>query len=447
MMDSGPSAREYRLRMLGRLQGRAIASVCLGLLAAAAAYFALHSFTLAMTETSALPIGDVYSFYAGDYFSYLDGHYSLWRLFAPHNEHPILTTRLVLFVDTIWFAASGKFGTVVSYVLVFVTATMMAYLAAPSNKWERVALVLVFLGLGCSTVQLDNLSIPFQIPFFFVHAFALATLIALWHGLEGRRWWYVVAFACDFGAVFSLGSGIFLVGSCVAMAVWARRIDKWFVIFFAFHLLLILLYVWLGGGRGSSPFPPSIARGVAFFLVFLGNFVVEWPIWALRVGAAVAAICAALFSWLTWRALFRGMRFGIESVSAAFAAFIVLEAIATGMSRAYLGVDYALSLKYTTPTLLLVAALFAFVWRVVPQPLGRVAALLALSSVLVAVNSEVFENGWRARNRVMDAIVDDINHGKISAEAPVYLGVNPDVFGTVISRFRELHLGPFRGTN
>jgi hypothetical protein len=454
MIDSALSALEYQLRILRRLQGWPIESVCLGLVAALAGYVALHSFLIVITETRALLLGDIYAFYYTDYFSYLDGYYSLWWLFQYHNEHLILTTRLVLFVDTIWFGASGKFAIIVSYVLVFVTSLMMAYLAATPNKWERTALALVFLGLGCSVIQLDNLSLPFQIQFFFVHAFALAALIALRRGLEGRRWWYVVAFACDFGAAFSLGTGVLVGGSCLALAVWTRRMDRWLAIFLAFHLLLAFLYVWIvvipyvwAFAVPVTPVFSSPATLLIYFLTFLGNFVAAWPKWALPVGAAIAVACAGIFSWLTWRALFRGLKCGEEAVIAAFAAFVILEAVTASVGRVNFGVDHALSLRYTTCTLLLVAALFAFVWRAAPQVLSRAAALVALSATLGAANNAGFENGWRARNRVMDAITAEINDGNVSADAAAYLFVPRPILETIISRFRKLHLGPFRGTN
>jgi hypothetical protein len=446
MMESGLSAQRY-LRVPARLQGWPIVSICLGLVAVLAAYYALRSFMLAITETNALPIGDVYVFYSNDFFAYLDGHYSLRLLFTAHNEHPILATRLILFVDSIWFEASGKFATVVSYFLVFLTSIMMACLTAAPNTFERAGLTLVFLGLGSSAIQLDNLSMPFQAPFFFVHAFALASLIALRRALEGRRWWYMVAFACDFAAVFSLSTGVLLGCSFIALAVWARRIDRWFAIFLGLHLLLILLFVWIVASPGGPAVYASMARRVAFFLAFLGNVVVLWPKWVLPAGAVIAVICVGLFSWLTWRALFRGAGYRDESVIAAFAAFAILEAMAASATRAHLGVDYALSLKYTTCTLLLLAALFAFAWRAVPRTLSRLGALLALGAVLVIANSREFENGWRTRNRAMDAIFADIRDGNIPASAPAYLGASRDNLVAVMARFRELHLGPFRHAN
>jgi hypothetical protein len=72
---------------------------------------------------------------------------------------------------------------------------------------------------------------------------------------------------------------------------------------------------------------------------------------------------------------------------------------------------------------------------------------LVLSAVLVAANSREFENGWRERNRAMGVIIAEIKNGNASADAAAYLFVPPHIFAAIISRFRELHLGPFRGTN
>src|SRR5262249_39634550 len=294
--------------------------------------------------------------------------------------------------------------------------------------------------------QLQNLSLPFQIQFFFVHAFALAALIALWQGLEGRRWWYGVAFACAFGATFSLGTGVLLVIPFLAPALWTRRLDRCFAAFFSSCLLLTLLYIWMIGGSGKSAPISSLGNRVDFFLTFLGNFVAERPIPATPVGAVVAACCIGLFSWLTWRALFCGTRWGREAVISAFALFTFLEALAGSLTRAHFGVHQALSLKYTTCSLLLVGSLFAFVWRAFPRDFVRVVASLALIAVLVLANDPLFENGWRAHNRHMNAVFADIDHGNVSAGA-AYLRLRPELLAAVMSRFRELHLGPFRGTN
>src|SRR5262249_34309337 len=149
----------------------------------------------------------------------------------------------------------------------------------------------------------------------------------------------------------------------------------------------------------------SAASRLDYFLTFLGNFVAERPISATPIGLVIALLCAGLFSWMTWRALFRGMRWNKEAVIAAFAAFLILEAASASVTRAYFGVHQALSSKYATVSLLLVAALFAFIWRAIPQSLSRVTALLALGAVLIVANDPLFENGARGHNGHMEAIL------------------------------------------
>jgi hypothetical protein len=409
-----------------------------------AAYFAIRSLLVASTETSSLPFGDIWRFYV-DYFKYIDGNYSFWHLFDHHNEHIIFTTRLALFVDTILFRASGKFVLALVYFTALVTALMVAYLAAGPRKWEVFGLTVVFLGLTWAKIQIDNLTMPFQVGFPLAHAFALATLIALWRGLVSEKWWYVLAFACDFLAVFSLGTGAMVGVSAVALSVWARKWDRVFALFLVFHVTLIVLYAWLAPGLPAAI--PSLTVALAYFTTFLGNFAARWPDWCLPVGIVVAVLCAGLFSWLTWRSLGGGAPpTGEVVVLAAFVLFVILEAAAAVYRRSQFGTDQAMSLRYTTCTLLLVAALFAVAWRLFPQWFGRIPTLIALIAVMFAVNPSLDgENGWRARNQEMDALAAVIAKGSLPQGAAGFLcvTVSPEVFSALVWRFRASGLGPF----
>lgn len=423
-----------------------LTSIYLVLAAVSAAYLAIHSFLIASTETSSLPIADIYDFYRLFYFKYLDSSFSFWRLFDRHNEHLILTTRLPLFVDTIWFHASGKFVLIIAYLLVVGTAVMLASLAATPSKWEVAGLAIAFLGLGCARIQLDNLTRPFHVSFLFVHAFALITLIALWRGLAGKRSWYLVAFICDFGTVFSLGTGVLLGISAVGLALWARRFDRLFGLFLLFHSALIVVFVCIHlipPRTGFSP-PPTVAEATIYFLTFLGNFVAAWPNWAIKIGSILATIWTGLISWLTWRSLrYKARHDEHVVVLSAFALFVILEAITAAWCRAKYGIAQALSERYTTCTLLLVSALFALAWRIFPQRFARITTLVTFSGVLLAANNIIFQDRWWARNRQMDAIADEIAKGSVPPGATQFLYVDPDLFASVIWRFRDLRLGPF----
>ena len=100
-----------------RVPGRLLGYAALGLCAAIALYYSLHSLHLAATLTRSMPYHDHWMWVVSDYFHYLDGRYSVWRLFAQvgESEHRLLTTKLVLFADAILFQMRGVFPTALMY--------------------------------------------------------------------------------------------------------------------------------------------------------------------------------------------------------------------------------------------------------------------------------------------------------------------------------------------
>jgi hypothetical protein len=65
---------------------------------------------------------------------YFDGEYHFLSLFDQANEHRILTTRLVLFGDAIWFQMRGLFPTIVMYAALAGIAAMLANLAVHDER-------------------------------------------------------------------------------------------------------------------------------------------------------------------------------------------------------------------------------------------------------------------------------------------------------------------------
>jgi hypothetical protein len=417
--------------------------VCLVAVGIVATYFSIHTLWLASTRSSSLPSADIWWFFL-DYFKYVDGSYSFWHLFDRHNEHVIFFGRLALFADTIWFHASGKLVLVVTYLLLGATALMIAYLAARPVKWQVNVIALALLGIFGARIQMENLTLPFQLQFFLVHAFAVAFLIAFCRGMTAGWRWYAVAAICDFGAVFSLGTGVLVGVSAVAVAVWKRRL-RCLIGFLPFHAVLVAVFasrIYAGPAPGHPL--PALGACAVYFFTFLGNFLAAYPAWIMPVGIGVTALVLGLCLWLAWRATAQ-ISIGDEAVIlVAIALFVLLEAGAAVMARAQYGIGQALALRYTTCTLLLVAALFALAWRLLPQSPCRVAALLMLAVVTCASNNVMFENGWLQHTRRMDGITAEIAKGIVRPESTKYLTVTPDVFDKVIWRFKAAELGPFR---
>ena len=103
------------------------------------------------------------------------GTLSLSDLFAQHNEHRILTTRLVLLADATLFRMQGIFPIVLTYALLGLIGYLIVYNAL-SHAFEKLALILgvcIALGLLWSISQVWTLMSPFYLSFVLVHLCAL----------------------------------------------------------------------------------------------------------------------------------------------------------------------------------------------------------------------------------------------------------------------------------
>jgi hypothetical protein len=105
---------------LGSIADLAVALTCL-LVLSHTAYFTWMYF-------SSTRYWDFWNWIA-DYRDYVAGHYSLHELVKPHNEHRIVTTRLVLFADAILFHMTGRFVVVLNLLLLAVLGWALNLLA------------------------------------------------------------------------------------------------------------------------------------------------------------------------------------------------------------------------------------------------------------------------------------------------------------------------------
>ena len=152
-----------------------------------------------------------------DFFPYLDGKYSASKLLTQIAEHRLLTTRLVLFIDAIFFDLRGLFPSTVTYLSLASIAFMLVRLAVqPATVPVQAAAFLILLAITWSTSQYFNLTWSYQVQFPLVHLFALGALwsfaIAVTTEDNVRYAWLALALICDFLAIWSAGERPFFDG-------------------------------------------------------------------------------------------------------------------------------------------------------------------------------------------------------------------------------------------
>ncbi|HEV2956838.1 MAG TPA: hypothetical protein VGX95_12025 [Xanthobacteraceae bacterium] len=393
-------------------------------------WYAVNSFRLGLALIEPLPYFDQWTFIENDYFRYLDGLYRWTDLFARHYEHRILTTRLVLFADAMFFQMRGVMPILFIYATLALTGAGIAALCADTAR--RAAIVfLAGLGLAWSTSQWPNLASAFQVEMSLVHLFALAALAAASVGSTAAL---CVAAAADALAVFTLGSGIFLIFPLGLVAALNRRY-RGFVPLALFHLALAVVYL-------NAAWPPTDPvygfdplRSLMMMLEFIGL-----PFAGAASAGAVGLLVFGCLLGLAIRRSANGIRDGRTAALLGLAAFVLIE----GAVVAYTRFEYGVGARYGTAAVVFWLATMAAAWRMAGNRFSAAMALVAGSLTLVA-NQPLYEADWREYFTSMEQARHDLVSGDLSGQSLARVFVEPQAYlPDAIRRLERLHAGPFR---
>lgn len=392
-------------------------------------WYAVNSFRLGLELLEPLPYFDQWTFIHDHYFRYLDGDYRWTDLFARHYEHRLLTTRLVLFADAIFLQMRGVMPIVFMYATLALTAAGIAALCADTAR-RAVIVFLAALGLAWSTCQWPNLASAFQVQMGLVHLFALVALAALSAGSTAAL---CIAAIADFLAVFSLGSGTFLIFPLGLVAALNRR-WRGFVPLALFHLALVIVYL-EGAWPAADPiygFDPL--RSLALMFAFIGL-----PFSGAASAGAVGLLVFASLLVLALRRSAEGAPDGRTAALLGLAAFALIE----GAVVAYARFEYGVGARYGTAAVVFWLATMAAAWRMVGHRLAPAVALIACA-LTFAANRPAYEADWREYFVSMEQARHDLLGGDLSGESLGRFFIDPQPYlPEAIRRLASLHAGPF----
>jgi hypothetical protein len=390
---------------------------------------AVNSFRLGLELIEPLPYFDQWTFIENDYFRYLDGLYRWTDLFARYNEHRILTTRLVLFADAIFFQMRGVMPILFIYATLALLAAGVAALCADTARRAGIVF-LAALGLAWSTCQWPNLASAFQVQMALVHLFALVALAAMSVGSTAAL---CIAAAADFLAVFSLGSGIFLIFPLGLVAALTRRY-RGFVALALFHLALAIVYL----GAASPPNEPIYGFAPLHSLTLMLEFIGLPFAGAASAGAVGPLVFACLLGFAVRRSVNEAGD-GRTAALLGLAAFALIEGAVVAYTRFAYGVDP----RYGTAAIVFWLATLAAAWRMAGHRLGAALALIACGLTLVA-NQPRYEADWREYFTSMEQARHDLVGGDLSGQSLGRFFVAPQTYlPDAIRRLAHLHAGPF----
>ena len=269
-----------------------------------------------------------YTFYFDEWTLILPAGTGFDALLQPHNEHPVMLTRLIysVLLETVGMRSYVPYMVVL--LALHATSVVLLFELVCRRAGEAVAIAAAALLLVMGAAW-ENLLWAFQLAFVGSMACGLGALLAI--DAWPRRTW--VAMVLLFGSLMFSGIGLFF---WVAAAVWllltpTRRRD---LVWLAPVALAFGAWYLAYGHAGAPPKPVSITSNLAVLPLY-----VAWGLGAavggligeggwLGLALLVAAIAAVAFSW---------RRRPPDAFATGIAVALVAFYLVTGFNRAQLG--------------------------------------------------------------------------------------------------------------
>ncbi|MEX3954885.1 hypothetical protein [Trinickia sp. EG282A] len=365
---------------------------------------------------SPLPFNDQWD---GAIGAYLQASQNPWHaLFAQHNEHRLAVPRLLFFADLRYFGGRNVMLLTVNLVLAGLLAlTFVRIAVGQDRKIERRAQLSIAgaaLIFGYSWIQQENFTWGFQGQWFAVYLFALTAFYSLELASRARAkgqaresfWWLIAALLSATVSAYSMSSGVLVFPVLLVQAMYSRFRPAALGFIFLVGVLVWVAYFndWhspTSNGTVMAAWLQHPLDAFRYVLLYLGA-----PARSARLGAISAHLGVASAYTIGALVLVSLAVFVVKAATSdsfevratsllAFSLFIVGNAAITAGGRLWLGLEFALSSRYTTAALAVWTALIAFAavnarsakeYRWI-SAIGGIAVVLVLSAQRSALDS------------------------------------------------------------
>ena len=322
--------------------------------------FALLAFSGSLLAHSPIPYWDMWNGYLGFYLNLLSGDWgSLW---AQHNEHRILLTRLLFWVDLAWFNGWSYFLVITNLTLVAACAAMFWRIRAEQSRGHNLFVGFFIVAWMFSWCQHENLLWGFQAQFILAQLIPLMAFYAMHQSVSHpeSKWRFGLVIGLGLLSLGTMANGVLALPLVTVLALLSRASWRRVAVLGALSVLGVALYF---HGYVKPAHHGSLTQVllddplglVDYILVYLGGpFHHLLPSSRLRM--VIPRVMGLLFVVGTMVAARQVLRATHRNTLALalliFIVFISGSALATAGGRMFLGVEQALSSRYSTPVLM-----------------------------------------------------------------------------------------------
>jgi len=314
---------------------------------------------------SPIPHWDMWDGTLQFYLDAQDGIASAW--WRQHNEHRVLLSRILFWLDYRYFGGISIFLIVMNYVIVVAAIWVFWILLRDTKNGgrstnSRNALALFIAGSLFFWSQDNNLTWGFQSQFFLAQLLPMCGLVWLGRSIQHEDSAADFALACFFGvlATGTMANGVLALPLMVLCAVVLRLSPLRIVILVVLAALCLTAYFATYvpppfHGHLSDALRDQPLRLLAYTMMYLGSpfyFMVGKGVVGMWVAAAAGSVLALGSAWLTLRLVWKARQASISIALLFFILYIGGSAFGTAGGRLIFGMESATSSRYTTPALM-----------------------------------------------------------------------------------------------
>lgn len=323
----------------------------------------------AFKSYSPVPFWDMWDGYLDFYIKASAGDIGAW--WKSHNEHRILLSRLLFWIDLSWLNGSIWFLLFVNYLLVAVSCLIFLILLRERLPRHYLILGLFIMTWLISWSQHENLTWGFQGLFILAQLLPLIAFFLLHRSYDGDNVFkgYFVG-SCFFG-ILSLGSmanGVITLPLMTLYVIICRFGWRWVAILAAMSCFGLLAYFYdytspaHHGSIGSSLRENPVGL-ILYVMTYIGSpfFYIAGGRGGVATAQFAGGIMILLSAYFAWSTLRSDKKSTLELALLLFILYIGGTALGTAGGRLIFGVEQALASRYLTPSLMAWAALFVLV--------------------------------------------------------------------------------------
>lgn len=314
---------------------------------------------------SPIPHWDMWDGTRQFYLDTQDGIASAW--WRQHNEHRVLLSRVLFWLDYRYFGGVSVFLIIMNYVIVAAAIWVFWIVLRDTDNGgrsaaSRKALALFIAGALFFWSQDNNLAWGFQSQFFLAQLLPMCGLVWLGRSVQREDNAADFALACLFGvlATGTMANGVLALPLMVICAVVLRLSALRIVLLAALAALCLTAYFatyvpppfhgHLSDALRDQPF-----RLIVYTMMYLGSpfyFMAGKGVVGMGVAAVAGSVLAVCSAWLSLRLVRNARQASLSIALLFFILYIGGSAFGTAGGRLIFGMESATSSRYTTPALM-----------------------------------------------------------------------------------------------